>query len=100
MHGSEGKCLFGMKKALKNDINHLYLELHPNELLVGYSIKEIIDLLLESGFLLYEINRFRIENSPEITKIADSAYDNLINQNEWTQEQISQRRMIFATKKP
>ena len=100
VHGSEGKCLFGMKKALKNDINHLYLELHPNELLVGYSMKEIIDLLLESGFFLYEIHSFRFENSPDITKITDRAYENLINQNKWTQEQIDRRRMIFATKKP
>ena len=84
VHGSEGKVLFGMKKALKNDINHLYLEIHPNELLVGYSIKEIIDLLLESGFSLYEIIGFRNENSPEITTLTDSAYDNLINQDKWT----------------
>lgn len=98
VHGGEGKVLFGMKKALREHIKHLYLELHPNELLVDYSIKDIIDLLIASGFELFEINRFRTENTPEITKISNEDYLNLINQNKWTQEQINERRMIYAKK--
>ena len=100
VHGGEGKVLFGMKKALKDDINHLFLELHTNELLVGYSMKQVIDLLLESGFLLYEFNRFRYEDLPEVTKITGLAYDNLTNQDKWTHLQTDQMRMIFATKNP
>ena len=98
VHGGEGKVLFGMKKALREHIKHLYLELHPNELLVDYSIKDIIDLLIASGFELFEINRFRRENMPEITKISNEDYLNLIDQDKWTQEQIKERRMIYAKK--
>lgn len=98
VHGGEGKVLFGMKNALKEHIKHLYLELHPNELLVDYSIKDIIDLLMASGFELFEINRFRRENMPEITKISNEDYLDLINQDKWTQEQIDERRMIYARK--
>lgn len=96
VHGGEGKVLFGMKNALRERITHLYLELHPNELLVDYSIKDIIDLLIASGFELFEINRFRRENMPEITKISNEDYLNLIDQGRWTQEQIKERRMIYA----
>lgn len=98
VHGGEGKVLFGMKNALREHITHLYLELHPNELLVDYSIKNIIDLLIASGFELFEINRFRRENVPKITKISNEDYLNLINQDTWTQEQIRERRMIYAKK--
>jgi FkbM family methyltransferase len=98
VHGGEGKVLFGMKKTLREYIKHIYLELHPNELLVDYSIKDIIDLLIASGFELFEINRFRRENMPEITKISNEDYLNLINQDKWTQEQIEERRMIYAKK--
>lgn len=98
VHGSEGKVLFGMKNALRNCIKHLYLELHPNELLVDYSMKDIIDLLINSGFDLFEVNRFRKKNSSEITKISNETYRNLINQDKWTQNQIYNRRMIYAKK--
>ena len=98
VHGGEGKVLFGMKDALRERITHLYLELHPNELLVDYSIKDILDLLIASGFELFEINRFRRENMPEITKISNEDYLNLMNQDKWTQEQIKERRMIYAKK--
>lgn len=100
VHGSEGKVLFGMKHALKNDIKHIYCELHPSELLVGYTLKDCVDLLRESGFTLYEFNRFRREKMPDVSKITDESYLNLIDPGKWTEEQVNARRMIYATKDP
>ncbi len=100
VHGSEGKVLFGMKCVLKNDIKHIYCELHPSELLVGYTIKDCVDLLRESGFTLYEFNRFRKEKTPDMSKITDESYLNLIDTGKWTEEQVNARRMIYATKEP
>ncbi len=98
VHGSEGKVLFGMKRALKNDIKHIYFELHPPELLVGYTLKDCIDLLFKSGFTLYEFNRFRTEKKPDILKMTDELYQNIIDVSKWTDEQVNERRMIYATK--
>lgn len=98
VHGGEGKVLFGMKRTLKENIEHLYLELHNNELLVEYSLKDIIDLLLDSGLELFEISRFRSESSPEMIKISGGTYEDLVNQNKWTQAQLKHKRMIYARK--
>lgn len=98
VHGGEGKVLYGMKKALKSDIKHLYCELHPQDMLVDYSLQDILDILIKSEFELFEINRFRKENTPQIVKISDSLYDNIINEEKWTKIQKEERRMIYARK--
>lgn len=98
VNGSEGKVLWGMKHALKNDIKHIYFELHPPCMLVDYTLKDCIDILLESGFTLYEFNRFRTEKIPDITKMTDELYQNIIDVSKWTEKQVKSRRMIYATK--
>jgi len=99
VHGSEGKVLFGMKKALKNDIKHLYLELHShNELAGDYSMKEIIDLLYKSGFELFEMQRFRKAKTPKFIKITDSFYNDLVNEDRWLKLKKDSMPMIYATK--
>jgi FkbM family methyltransferase len=100
VHGGEGKVLYGMKNALQNHIRHIYCEIHPNELLVDYTIKDILDILLETGFELFEIENFRFETSPKFNKITGSLYDNMIDGNKWTEDQIAHRRMIYGTKEP
>jgi FkbM family methyltransferase len=79
VHGGEGKVLFGMKKSLNNDISHIYCELHEDRLLVDYSTKDILDLLFNSGYDLFEIEGFRKETSPKFNDVNDVLYDNLIN---------------------
>jgi len=98
VHGSEGKVLFGMKKALRESIKHLYLELHPEEILVDYSIRDIIDLLLTSGFTLEEISRFRERNTASFSPISDVDYNKLIKPSCWTTQEINDRRMLYAHK--
>lgn len=98
VHGGEGKVLFGMKQALLRDVKHLYLELHPNELLVDYSMKDIIELILNSGFTLQEISHFREKGEIAISELSNQTYSNLTNQDRWTHKEILNRRMIYAHK--
>jgi len=100
VHGAEGKVLYGMKKALKNDIKHLFCELHPQNLLVDYSFKDILDILQKSGFELYEVMGFRNKKFSKITKITDHLYNQIINKERWTGKQELDRRMLYATKDP
>jgi FkbM family methyltransferase len=99
VHGGEGKVLYGMKDSLKHDVQHLYCEIHPTSLLIDYTIKEILDLLIKSGFELFEFDSFRNVIPPIIKKIDTSLYDELIDEEKWTREQKTYRRMIYATKK-
>ncbi|MBN2775708.1 MAG: FkbM family methyltransferase [Prolixibacteraceae bacterium] len=96
VHGGEGKVLFGMKDALKNEIKHLYLEIHPQEMIMDYTIEEIIDLILESGFTIYEIDEFRINENSDFKPLADP---DVFKQKNWTSRQIADRRMVYCTKK-
>ncbi|NIQ14571.1 MAG: hypothetical protein GTO02_09275 [Candidatus Dadabacteria bacterium] len=87
-----------MKDSLKYDVQHLYCELHPTSLLIDYTIKEVLDVLLKSGFELYEFDNFRNETPPIMKKMDILLYDELINEEKWTKSQITNRRMIYATK--
>jgi len=98
VHGGEGKVLYGMKYSLKHDVQHLYCELHPTSLLIDYTIKDVLDLLLKSGFKLYEFDSFRKVIPPIMKKLDILLYDELIDEEKWTKRQVTNRRMIYATK--
>jgi FkbM family methyltransferase len=98
VHGAEGKVLYGMKKALSDTIKYLFIEIHAAHLLVDYSHQQILDILIESGFKLFELDKFRDTTSPIFIPIVDSAYENFINPDKWTEEQIKRERMVFASK--
>jgi len=98
VHGAEGKVLHGMKNSLRDTIKYLFIEIHASHLLVDYSYKQILDVLLNSGFKLFELDNFRDTTSPVLIPIVGDAYENFINPNKWTEDQIKRERMIFATK--
>jgi FkbM family methyltransferase len=98
VHGGEGKVLYGMKDSLKHDVQHVYCELHPTSLLIDYTIKEVLDVLLKSGFELYELDSFRNVIPPSMKKLDLLLYGELIDEEKWTKSQITNRRMIYATK--
>jgi FkbM family methyltransferase len=95
VHGGEGKVLYGMKNALKHDIRHLYCELHPDNFSIEYSTRDVLDILMKSGFELYEINNFRREKTPKFSKLTNKLYNDIINNNKILEQS---RRMIYATK--
>ncbi|MFH1680137.1 MAG: FkbM family methyltransferase [Candidatus Eisenbacteria bacterium] len=99
VHGAEGKVLFGMKRALKERIRHVYCELHPDELLVGYTNKEVLDILIESGFELFEFDWFRSGSGDSMKPVTGERYEKLADQDTWTDREIHERRMIYAVKR-
>jgi len=98
VHGAEGKVLYGMKKALTNDIKHLLIEIHASHLLLDYSYKEILSVLKETGFRIYELVDFRENENAQSVELTGTAYDNFVDPKKWTEYQIKNERMIYATK--
>jgi FkbM family methyltransferase len=98
VHGAEGKVLYGMKDALKESIKYIFIEIHAAHLLVEYSHRQILDILIESGFKLFEMDGFRDNPSATLIPIINSVYDSFVNPDQWTEDQINRERMIFASK--
>ncbi len=57
VHGAGGKVLFGMANTLKNKVSHLFCELHDD--LLGYTIREIIQILEAAGLEVFEFTKHR-----------------------------------------
>jgi FkbM family methyltransferase len=70
--GSEGKVFNGAKKILKESVNFILLEFHPDDYLQrcsdGITRQEILSLLEGHGFKNYLIGGFRFKRSPEMEK--------------------------------
>lgn len=63
VEGAELKVIKGMQKTLQLSPLTLLIEIHANVLkFYGYSSKQILQILLDNGFMLYELLDFRNEN--------------------------------------
>lgn len=100
VHGAEGKVLHGMKKALRKFVAHLLIEIHAARLLVDYTHQQVLDLLLETGFTVFELENFRDTDRPKLVLVTDKVYESFVNHGSWADDQINRERMIFATKSP
>jgi FkbM family methyltransferase len=97
VHGCEGKVLAGMSRTLREDVRHLFCEIHPQELLVDCDVKQVLDLLLASGLRIHEMDRFRDESDAVLVPLA-AVYEDLVRPERWTDAQRRNRRMLYATK--
>jgi FkbM family methyltransferase len=95
VHGCEGKVLFGMRAALREDLRHLLLEIHPHELLVDYDVEQILGLLVDSGLELFELDEFRSDRSGHLIPL-EERHESLIRRELWSAEQVANRRMVYA----
>ncbi|MEW6144228.1 MAG: FkbM family methyltransferase [Thermodesulfobacteriota bacterium] len=59
VHGAEYKVLSGMTRALDEHVKHLFLETHPEDLMQGYKISDVVNLLDRAKFDLFQLNDFR-----------------------------------------
>ena len=100
VHGAEGKVLFGMEQTLSKSIKHLFIEIHAAHLIVEYSYEQILTLLEQTGFYIYEMCGFRDLEKPDLLPIrkGEPAYEALIDKDLWTTDQINRERMIYACK--
>ncbi len=86
VHGAEGKVLEGMKKTLKKtNVKHLYCEVHPPQIGIigGYSVKDIANLIRDSGMEVSEFKNYRQKNG-EIVDL--------------TRDEISECIMLYANR--
>lgn len=69
VHGAEGKVLAGAKVVLRNSINVVLFELHPDGFLEkyspGYTRTSILEGLKACGFALYLVGGFRYKRALE-----------------------------------
>ena len=86
--GSEGKVFLGAKKILRESVDFIILELHPDDYLekssAGMKQKDIISILEENRFKNYVIGGFRFKRSPEKKKFDESgkvSYLEITNEN-------------------
>ncbi len=70
--GAEGKAFLGAKNILRNSVNFIILELHPDDALErssgGMKSRDVISLIESCGFKSYLIGGFRFKRSSEKRK--------------------------------
>ncbi len=60
VEGAEMRVLEGMKKIMQSRSPRLFLEIHPNKLpTLGSSVQEIVSLLIDNGYGVFEIVEMR-----------------------------------------
>ncbi len=69
VHGAEYKILSGMTDMLNDKVEHLFLETHSEELMQGYDIPAVIDLLDKTKFDLFQLSDFRRSTSDELVPL-------------------------------
>jgi len=100
VHGSEGKVLSGMERALEKHIGHIFIELHPDDVMVDCSVKSVVDLLKQSGFRLFEMDGFRHRQRPLYRELDAALYRSLVDMNQWSDQHVRDRRMFYAAREP
>lgn len=71
VHGAEYKVLAGMPYMLANKIKHLFIEIHPMELMQGYNIHDVIKLLDDRKYELIELTDFASADGGNLRPIDD-----------------------------
>ncbi len=74
VHGAEGKVLSGMSKTLKNNVKHLFCELHDD--MFGYAGGDIIEILETAGLNVYEFTKHREKSGGKLDKIINGLNGN------------------------
>lgn len=79
VHGAEYKVLSGMIQTLDNQVKHLFLETHSEDLMQGFHIPDVINFFESTKFELFKLKDFRRSMSDEIVPIgADLHADMMI----------------------
>jgi hypothetical protein len=100
VHGAEGQVLRGMARSLREDLQHVLLEVHDHDLLIDTTHHEVVNLLEAAGLNLYEIEEFRTSARPKLTPLRGDARDRLVDPDRWRWKDKALMRMILATKDP
>lgn len=100
-HGSEGRILAGMPKTLMVHRFPIYLELHDEPRIVDYTIAEVVDMVLDGGYRIYEIARHREAPKAGAELAAPVEGDDLNRLRDfsrWTKTERFRCRMLYCEK--
>lgn len=78
VHGAEYKVLLGMIHTLDNQVKHLFLETHSEDLMQGFNIPAVINFFEGTKFDLFKLNDFRNSMSDEIVPIGDDLHADMM----------------------
>ena len=78
VHGAEYKVLSGMIQTLDNQVKHLFLETHSEELMQGFNISDVINLFDNAKFELFKLKDFRNSMSAEIVPIGNDLHADMM----------------------
>lgn len=78
VHGAEFKVLSGMIHTLDNQVKHLFLETHTEDLMQGFNIPAVINFFDSTKFELFKLNDFRNSMSDEIVPIGDDLHADMM----------------------
>jgi hypothetical protein len=97
VHGAEGMVLAGMPRALRNDLRHVVLEVHAPGMLLGCEHRELVAMLADAGFSIYELSDFR--TAPlALAKLEGERLRRFVDPRGWTLKELTLMRMLLATK--
>lgn len=78
VHGAEYKVLSGMNHTLVNHVKHIFLETHTEDLMQGFNIPAVINLIDSAKFELFKLNNFRNSMSDEIVPIGENLHADMM----------------------
>lgn len=96
VHGAEGMVLAGMQRALREDLRHVLVEVHAPQMLVKYTHRDILDMLLDAGMMVSEIVDYRTSERPVLVELRGEAYEDFVHPERWTARQQMMMRMLYA----
>lgn len=98
VHGAEGMVLAGMPVALRDDLEAVLVEVHTEGMLVQHDHREILSMLTDAGFALYEVEDFRRAAEPRLLPLVGERAEQFTDPARWTVKEMLLMRMIVAVK--
>jgi hypothetical protein len=95
VHGAEVPAIRGMRRALREQVEHLIVEVHTADLLIDGTHEELLDELDQAGLEAFELHGFR-RSTGRLLPLTRQARANFCDQKRWTAEQLYFMRCIYA----
>lgn len=98
VHGAEIVVLRGMTHALQQDLEHVIVEVHKPDMLIEGDYRELVSLLVDSGFKLHELVDFRSDTKWRLVPMSGRCLEDFVDFHTWSFRNKLEMRMIYATK--
>ena len=97
VHGGEGLVLRGAQQSMEK-VQDILLELHTPDYLVDTNYEEILGLLMDANFSLFELRGFR-RRQGKLIELDSQRRRALCDIRTWTPEDLYYMRFLYATRR-